>query len=410
VNGVIEGAVRQLAPEILALWDGSCGVDATPIKAFARPTTRRTKDEVAKYSADSDAAWYTRTPGIDKDTGKKENQKPGIWGYELSNVVMGWTGEGPAPFPLLVVAMAVLHQPGRQPGRNAVTAFVSLRDRGHPAGIVGPDRLYNSQKPEDFQLPVRALGYRFAFDYKIDQLGIQGSHAGANQVEGAWMCPALPNANVDATADHRAGKIDDAVFAQRIAGRLPFVLDAKGRPNDDGDYRLSCPALGPNPKVRCPRRPTSMTQETAGLPRADPTDLPEGLPLVCEQQSVTIPPTAGAKHRQDLVYGTVEHSRIWGALRNASEGMHGFMKDSAFEGLGDAGRRRVRGVAAQSLFVAFAIFGANLRKIDSFNRNAVDEGNGLRSPRSRRRVNPSLRDFLPSSTTARLSDIDAKSA
>jgi len=39
-------------------------------------------------------------------------------------------------------------------------------------------------------------------------------------------------------------------------------------------------------------------------------------------------------------------------LRNTNEGMNGFLKDPAHEALDDAGRRRIHGRAAQTLFVA----------------------------------------------------------
>jgi hypothetical protein len=64
---------------------------------------------------------------------------------------------------------------------------------------------------------------------------------------------------------------------------------------------------------------------------------------------------------------------------------NGFLKDPAHEALDDAGRRRVHGVAAQSLLVAFLILAANLRKIRSFlEKVAVTSGTLKRLPRSRR--------------------------
>ena len=70
-----------------------------------------------------------------------------------------------------------------------------------------------------------------------------------------------------------------------------------------------------------------------------------------------MPPAAGAKFFQCLPLGTPEHGKVYATLRNAVEGMNGFLKDSAFEGIADPQRRRVRGVAAQSVLVAFQILG-----------------------------------------------------
>ncbi len=68
--------------------------------------------------------------------------------------------------------MAVLHKPGHEVGRNGARALAQVCGRGHPAGFLAADRAYSNAKPEDFQLPVRALGYRPVYDYKINQLGV----------------------------------------------------------------------------------------------------------------------------------------------------------------------------------------------------------------------------------------------
>jgi hypothetical protein len=50
------------------------------------------------------------------------------------------------------------------------------------------------------------------------------------------------------------------------------------------------------------------------------------------------------------------------ALRNTIEGLNGLIKDPAHEALAQPGRRRVRGIAAQSLFTAPLRIAANIRK------------------------------------------------
>ena len=64
--------------------------------------------------------------------------------------------------------------------------------------------------------------------------------------------------------------------------------------------------------------------------------------------------------------------------------MNGFVKDGAREALDDPERRRIRGVAPQSLFVAFLLFSANLRKIDSFLAGQEAEARKIRKLPSRR--------------------------
>ncbi len=79
---------------------------------------------------------------------------------------------------MLVVAMAPLHLPGREPGVNAIRALADLSDRGHPAGMLAADNAYSAQRPENFQLPARSLGYDLVFKYRVDQLGVQATSKG----------------------------------------------------------------------------------------------------------------------------------------------------------------------------------------------------------------------------------------
>jgi hypothetical protein len=51
--------------------------------------------------------------------------------------------------------------------------------------------------------------------------------------------------------------------------------------------------------------------------------------------------------------------------------MNGYVKDPAHEALDDAGRRRLHGVAARSVLVAFLLLAANVRKIRTFLHGAA---------------------------------------
>ena len=66
---------------------------------------------------------------------------------------------------------------------------------------------------------------------------------------------------------------------------------------------------------------------------------------------MTIPPKAGAKFRQKLLFGSADWKTAYHSLRNTNEGMNGYLKDPANEALDDLGRRRIHGVAAQSVLV-----------------------------------------------------------
>ena len=54
----------------------------------------------------------------------------------------------------LSMGVAVLHRPCQEPGRNGTRVPASVRERGHPAGLLAGDKAYSNQKPEDFQLPL----------------------------------------------------------------------------------------------------------------------------------------------------------------------------------------------------------------------------------------------------------------
>jgi hypothetical protein len=64
-----------------------------------------------------------------------------------------------------------------------------------------------------------------------------------------------------------------------------------------------------------------------------------------------------------MTSGTEEWAATYAAYRNTIEGINGFMKDTAHESLQAPGRSRVRGIAAQSVFVGILAMAANLRKI-----------------------------------------------
>ena len=74
--------------------------------------------------------------------------------------------------------------------------------------------------------------------------------------------------------------------------------------------------------------------------------------------------------------------------------MNGYLKDGAREALDDSQRRRIRGVAAQSVFVALLVFAANYRNIMEFMRLvALDDASRHRRPR--RRQSRPLSDWYP---------------
>jgi hypothetical protein len=117
-------------------------------------------------------------------------------------------------------------------------------------------------------------------------------------------------------------------------------------------------------------------------------------PKLCCQKAITIAPDVGARFSQDLAFGTDEWARTYAAYRNTIEGLNGFMKDTAHESLQCPARRRVRGIAAQSLFVALLAMAANIRKIAAHRALVADNRGPSVAARARRR-RMSITDYLP---------------
>ena len=67
-----------------------------------------------------------------------------------------------------------------------------------------------------------------------------------------------------------------------------------------------------------------------------------------------------------MLFDSAEWHRSYAILRNTNEGFNGYVKDPAHEALDDAGRRRLNGVAAQSILTALLLLAANARKIRVF--------------------------------------------
>ncbi|MFE4915972.1 hypothetical protein ACFRCX_31190 [Streptomyces sp. NPDC056652] len=372
-NGIIEASLHPARPVIDHYWDQSIAIDATPLRTFARGVRR---DGI--YTAtDPDAAWYVRE-GDHRDPADKPTQsgKPGrrpkryMYGYEASLAVTGDCsgppGEDPATetdshlrVPALVIGMSV-HRPGHEPARNAVDVLTSLRRRGYPAGILAVDRAYSSAKPETFHDPARDMGYRLIFDYRIDQLGVQGSHAGALLVDGGWHCPHIPQALITATADLLGNHIDRHTWRTRVNARTSYRLRPKASPDARGAQRLLCPAAGTRPTAACPLKRRSLGRDPR-LTVVDVTPSPAGPPEICRRESVTFNRRAGSRSWQETEHGSAIWVHRYFRLRNRVEHFNGYSKDR--EAIERCQTRRVRGLAAQALLLSFQIAHANRRKL-----------------------------------------------
>jgi hypothetical protein len=191
--------------------------------------------------------------------------------------------------------MMMLDKPGHNPGPNGIAVLKGIRRRGYAAGYVGADNLYNSCKEDNWQLPMRAMGYRPVYTYRSDQLGIQATAHGAIMVEGAWYCPSMPPPLINATKDLHAGKIDPETWAKRIAAREPYRLPRKGKPDEEAHQRYQCPhARG---KVYCPLKGGRMGTDPR-LPLVDSAPRPASPWLLKPRQPPDWPPPYPVRHQR----------------------------------------------------------------------------------------------------------------
>jgi hypothetical protein len=382
---LIEASVRVCSDDELSGFDGSVGLDATPVPLFSRGPSART----SRSASDPDGGWYIREGDHREETGPKGKKLRKIfWALDATIVTMGRPPGQVAMYPNLFLG-ASLARPGEDPGGAGTRLLSSVRERGWPAGFAGADRGYSQCLPEHFHLPLRSLGYSVVMDYKATELGYQANSQGAVLVDGAWYCPAMPELLVRANSDHREATIDEATFRARIEARASWRLQRKQGPDADGYERWACPAIGGHPKLCCPLR--GQDRALGQVPVLSP---PKDPPKICCQTAITIAPDVGARHRQDLAFGSEEWARAYATYRNTIEGQNGFVKDPAHEALAQPGRRRVRGIAAQSLFVGFLLMAANFRKIAAF-REMTANGDSEKVAERARRRRTSITDYRP---------------
>jgi hypothetical protein len=199
INALLEASISVLTEEERAAFDGSAGLDATPVPLFSRGPSRR----AGLCASDPDGGWYVREGDHrEREDDKGKPLRKLAWALEATIVTTARPPGAPPSHPDLAAGLA-LGRPGSGPGGTGARVLASVAARGHKAGWLGFDRAYTAALPQRFHLPARALGYRPVMDYRADQLGIQATTGGAILVEGSWYCPALPEPLISATAGLR---------------------------------------------------------------------------------------------------------------------------------------------------------------------------------------------------------------
>ena len=385
-NALLEASISVLDQEERAAFDGCAGLDATPVPLYSRGPSRRS----GLSASDPDGGWYVREGDHrEHEDDKGRPLRKIAWALEATIATTARPPGAPPACPNLAIGLA-LARPGEDPGGTGARVLASAAARGHKTGWLGYDRAYTQALPERFHLPARALGYSPVMDYRDDQLGIQAGAGGALLVEGTWYCPALPGPLITATTRLRGHAIGRDLYDQQITARRPYQLKRKDGPDADGYQRLSCPAAGKHPRLICPLRQASLSPRDG---RAKALQPPPEPPKICTQSAITIAPGIGARYRQDLPYASPAWHARYATLRNTIEGLNGLVKDPAHEALAQPARRRVRGIAAQSIFTALLLTAANIRKIRAW--RALTPSDQARITRRARRRRTSLRDYLP---------------
>ncbi len=386
VNALLEASISVLSADERAASGGGTALDATPVPLFSRGPSKRT----GLSASDPDGGWYVREGDHrEREDDKGKPLRKICWALEATIATTARPPHAGPACPNLAISLA-LTRPGEDPGGTGARVLASAAARGHKTGWLGYDRAYTQALPQRFHLPARALGYQPVMDYRDDQLGIQANSQGALLVEGSWYCPALPGPLVTATAGLRDHLITRELYDQQITARAHDQLKRKDGPDTDGYERLSCPALGGHPRLMCPLRKASLSPRD-GRPKV--LQPPPEPPKICRQTAITIAPDVGARYRQDLPYGSPAWHARYATLRNTIEGLNGYAKDPAHHALAQPGRRRVRGIAACSLFTALLLTAANIRKIRA--GRALTHRDKARITRRARRRRSSLRDYLP---------------
>lgn len=438
---ILEATFLLLPRPVRRAWKGSVGHDATYVGTWARGRAKKSK----WASTDPDAGHYVRQgdhQAPDDIGGRyhKDGTPKSKFGYDCEIAVMGADDPDDARrFPYLAMGIR-LHKPGFAPGPNCIAVLADIGRRhvlanpvtgqalftGHPDGqtpnkhptnFLGADRAYNGSVPRGWVLPAKALGYDPVFDYKDKDLGHQATHEGAVLVDGTWYSPSImryPD-KVNATRDYLAGRIDTDRHTSLIKTREDHALRAVERKTDEhgnptGVVKYACQAAGRpgkslRPTVLCDLKPASLLP--AGTIDGRPPML---LPLlvanetrgaVCTQQTITIGPETHPKHQQSLAHLSPRWNGVYGTLRNTIESTNGTAKDTSKTPIEQGDRRRIRGLAATSVLVAFLLAARNLLKITNWNANTDWNGDGSMTdtrPKPSRTKRPALDDFHPRHT------------
>lgn len=399
-NPLILASARVL-DEAFEKWRGDIAIDATPIPSFKIGTSRRS----THVSADPDAEWYVRHDKV-------------LWARDLTMVCMTGDDFGRRGLPGLVLGMS-LDKPAVDPSGNGLDALAHIvSDSSLPKRYAYGDQAYYPGADADkYQLPMRRAGYRVVGDLPKGRPGQPPElYNGAQLVDGAWYCPALPQGLRDVTAGETAESLRENPGAQKLLRRrIRYQLRIK-EITPTGAIKMMCPARGPGATVTCPiadgagtqppAKATAMAGKSGGRrrpgirPKGDapaspppsqaskyaipPEHLPsvDHLPTICTNKcSMTIPAWVGAKFAQlGPAWATEGWERTYRSGRSGIESKNHHLKSRTGRALGDPTSRLVRGFAKQAVLITLGVVALNVVMISNYLRRTGTPGAVEHSP------------------------------
>jgi hypothetical protein len=301
LQAICDALVEASIPEELKDGSRSLAVDWTDLDSFSRPPPRGTSD-----CADPEASWGHRKNNL------LRTQDELFYGWYLSAGIMVPEENGPAVPEL--ARRATVSSCRHDPVRAFAPVLTALPAAGASLGDILDDSGYAHRDADAWALPLRAAGAQLVQDLHPHDRGPKGTHRGAIIANGNLYCPRTPRTLLELGPLGRTATGDQAADHDRQTAELArYKLGRISADDADGYHRVACPAvIG---KIRCPLRPSSMTQDRARPEILTPPEHPQAC---CAQQTITIPPEVNAKTRQKHDYPSAAWRRSYARRTGAS--------------------------------------------------------------------------------------------
>lgn len=369
-QALVSSSVKMMPQRFAEQYRGDVAIDSTFVKILGSVDSKSSSKP--RRNVDFSAGVYDHSH---REDAAKEAQV----GYELDTVTMVDSrrqidldaGRRPRFFPQLITGVG-FHRPAE------ITRHPLLAMRQHTAmfpkvGVFIADRAFNNLHPDNFQMPLRLLGWEAVYDYRLNQLGHQATvpDAPVIMVDGQLYVEYMP-VRLRHMTEWYAKKEEDPetgrvpTFEDRadaIAARAAYALKPHGRADADGYQRYTYP----DPRGYMAFDPATGKRVRSTL-----------------RGSITIPPQPQIiKHLQRYPWKSDTWWQVYGQ-RNHVESSNKNLKDVRGASLAEPKLRAIRGYAAQFLNASVAVVATNLRRIVAALRTEAAENAKPRTRKPRR--------------------------